>query len=91
MRTLQFVSLEILQPGAVVGERSGGGAMDVLGEMIAPLVNIAMVGRMQNRRWISGADLAGAMLGAARSQRRGVNHYAGKRLLQLTAAGARVT
>lgn len=90
LRTLQFVSLDILQPGTVVGDRPGGGVLDVLGEVVAPLVNLAMAGKMQDLRWISGADLAAAMLGAARSQRRGVNIHAGKRLQQLTAAGARV-
>jgi uncharacterized protein YbjT (DUF2867 family) len=89
LRALPFISLDILQPGTVVGERPGDGAIDVLRQVVAPLVNVAMVGKLANRRWISGQDLAAAMLGAARGQRRGVNCYAGQRLLQLTTAGAR--
>ncbi len=91
LRNLQFVSLDILQPGRVVGERPGGGAADVLRELIAPLVNVAMVGKFQERRWISATDLAAAMLGAVRGQRRGVNVHAGKKLQQLAAAGTRPT
>jgi uncharacterized protein YbjT (DUF2867 family) len=89
LRTLQFASLDIVQPGVVVGERPEDGAMDVLRQVVAPLVNVAMIGKLQDLRWVSGADLAAAMLGAARSQRRGINTYAGKRLQQLTTAGAR--
>lgn len=91
LRELKFGALEILRPGKVVGERPGGGAADVLRLLAAPLVNIVLVGRMQDMRWASGAELAAAMLGAARSQRHGVNCHAGKRLEQLTAVGSRRT
>jgi uncharacterized protein YbjT (DUF2867 family) len=90
LRSLNFAALDILQPGPVAGERPGDGAVDLLRQVVAPLANLALVGRLQDRRWISGADLAAAMLGAARSQRRGVQCHAGKKLQQLTAAGARV-
>lgn len=89
LRTLQFVSLDILQPAVVVGERPDDGALDLLRQVFAPLVNVAMAGKLQDRRWIAGSDLAAAMLGAARGQRRGVNVHAGKRLQQLTTAGGR--
>ena len=91
LRTLQFESLHILQPGVVVGERRAGGVMDALRPIIAPLVNLPLVGRLEPYRWISGADLAAAMLGAVGGQRPGCNRYTGKRLQQLTSAGARRT
>jgi nucleoside-diphosphate-sugar epimerase len=91
LRTLQFVSLDILQPAVVVGERPDDGALDLLRQLAAPLVNVALLGKLHERRWISGTDLAAAMLGAARGQRRGINLHAGKRLPQLTAAGARIS
>lgn len=89
LRELKFSALDILQPGVVLGERPGSGVVDTLRQAVAPLVNVALVGRLQDARWITGADLAAAMLGAARGQRRGVNTYSGKRLQQLTAAGTR--
>jgi len=89
LRVLKFDALDVLQPGVVVGERPGDSALSVLRQVIAPLVNVAMVGRLQQSRWISGDDLAAAMLGAARGKRRGINSYSGHRLQQLTAAGAR--
>jgi len=91
LRTMRFDSLDILQPGVVVGERPDDGALDLLRQLTAPLVNVAMVGKLEDRRWISGDDLAAAMLGAARGQRRGINVHAGKRLPQLTAAGGRAS
>jgi hypothetical protein len=72
-----------------VGERTGGGVVDTLRLVTAPLVNLAMVGKLEDSRWISGPDLAAAMLGAARVKRGGVNCYSGKKLVQLTSAGAR--
>jgi uncharacterized protein YbjT (DUF2867 family) len=89
LRELKFGALDVLQPGVVVGERPAGGALDSIRPLLAPLVNVALVGRLQDSRWITGTDLAAAMLGAARGQRRGVNSYSGKRLQQLTTAGTR--
>jgi uncharacterized protein YbjT (DUF2867 family) len=89
LRELKFSALDFLQPGTVVGERPGGGAVDTLRHVVAPLVNLTRVGSFADSRWISGADLAAAMLGAARGQRRGISSYSGRRLLQLTSAGTR--
>lgn len=89
VRELKFSAVDILQPGVVVGDRAGGGAIDTLRLVVAPVVNLAMLGKLEDSRWISGPDLAAAMLGAARVKRGGVNCYSGKKLVQLTAAGAR--
>lgn len=91
LRELKFGALDFLQPGTVVGERPGGGALDTLRHVVAPLVNLTRVGSLADSRWISGADLAAAMLGAARGQRRGLSSYSGRRLPQLTSAGTRTT
>jgi uncharacterized protein YbjT (DUF2867 family) len=91
LRELKYSALDFLQPGTVVGERAGGGAADTLRHVVAPLVNLALVGRLADSRWIAGADLAAAMLGAARGQRRGISSYSGRRLLQLTSAGTRTS
>jgi uncharacterized protein YbjT (DUF2867 family) len=84
LRALKFPSMDILQPGRVVGERATSGSADTWRLLAIPLVNLPLQGNLQPRRWISGNDLAAAMLGAARGQRLGVNTWAGKRLRQLT-------
>jgi uncharacterized protein YbjT (DUF2867 family) len=89
LRELKYSALDFLRPGTVVGERPGGGAADTLRHVVAPLVNLARVGSLADSRWIAGADLAAAMLGAARSQRCGITSYSGRTLLQLTSAGTR--
>ena len=87
LRELKYPALDILQPGLVVGERAGGGATETLRQVVAPLVNLVMLGKLEESRWIPGTDLAAAMLGVARGRRSGVSSYSGKRLVQLTAAG----
>ncbi|MEJ0099664.1 MAG: NAD(P)H-binding protein [Pseudomonadota bacterium] len=89
LRELKYPALDIVQPGAVVGERPTGGAVDTLRAVVAPLVNLALQGKLAESRWISGADLALAMVAAARGQRVGVNSYSGIRLMQLTRAASR--
>ncbi len=87
LRELKITALDILQPGAVLGERPGGSVLEPLRLMVAPLVNLLRVGGLEDSRRISGTDLAAAMLGAARGQRRGINTYSGRRLQQLTTVG----
>lgn len=89
LRTLGFVSLDILQPGAVTGMRAGDGVPQLLRSAWRPLLNPLLRGGQESRRAISGADLAAAMLGAARTQRRGVYCYAGRSLREFAAAGSR--
>jgi hypothetical protein len=84
LRGLKFPAVDIVQPGRVVGERADGGNADTLRLLALPFVNMALQGRLQPRRWITGIDLAAAMLCAARGQRPGVNTWTGKRLRQLT-------
>lgn len=91
LRELKFSALDLLQPGTVVGERPAGAALDTLRHVVAPLVNLTRLGKFADSRWIAGADLAAAMLGAARSQRRGISSYSGLRLQQLTSAGTRTS
>lgn len=87
VRDLQFAAVDILQPWMVVGDRPGGRAVETLRQLAAPLVNLTLAGKFSDLRWVGGDELAAAMLGAARGQRRGVNTYSGKKLQQLTSAG----
>jgi uncharacterized protein YbjT (DUF2867 family) len=89
LRELRFTSLEILQPGAVLGLRPGAGPADILRLGLLPLLNPLLQGAMAPSRSIAAVDLAAAMLGAGRSQRQGVYAYTGRNLLDLAVAGRR--
>lgn len=90
LRELRFASLEILQPGPVLGLRAHGGAADLARLALLPLLNPLLPGNMAKRRAIPATQLAAAMLGAARSQRRGIHCHAGTGLRDLAAAGRRL-
>ncbi|MET0280957.1 MAG: hypothetical protein ABW278_07520 [Steroidobacteraceae bacterium] len=87
LRALKFAAVDVLQPAVVVGLRADSPWQETLRIGLLPFLGPLQRGPLAARRWISGEDLAAAMLGAARSQRRGFNYYGGERLLQLTAAG----
>jgi uncharacterized protein YbjT (DUF2867 family) len=89
LRELRIASIDLLQPGAVLGIRPGSGAGDYLRAGLLPMVSPFLGGKAAASRGISAADLAAAMLGAARSQRRGVYAYAGQSLRDLAAAASR--
>jgi uncharacterized protein YbjT (DUF2867 family) len=89
LRDLRFASLDILQPGPILGIRPEVRLADLAATVFMPLINPLLRGGQAPRRAISGRDLARAMLGAARSQRRGVYTYAGEPLARLAAAGVR--
>ena len=91
LREQRFGTLDILQPGSVLGVRNWTTAAEYLRMAFLPLLNPLRVGRLEPGRAITGADLAAAMLGAARSQRRGVYCYSGTILRDLTAVGHRST
>lgn len=90
LRELRFPSLEILQPGPVLGLRAQGTAADMLRTVFLPLLNPLLQGSMAPSRAIQATDLAAAMQGVARSQRRGVYCYAGQNLRNLAVAGRRL-
>ena len=87
LRGLRFVSVDILQPGVVLGVRAQMGVGAVLQLALLPLLNPLLAGSLASRRAISATDLAAAMLGAARFQRSGINHYDGPSLQALARRG----
>ncbi|MEO6187100.1 MAG: NAD(P)H-binding protein [Steroidobacteraceae bacterium] len=89
LRELRFQSLEILQPGPVLGMRPQGTARDAIRMAFLPLLNPLLRGSMGGSRAILGTDLAAAMLGVARTQRRGVYCVGGESLRDLAVAGRR--
>jgi uncharacterized protein YbjT (DUF2867 family) len=87
LRELRFTHIDILQPGAVLGVRAQMGARAVIELALLPLLNPLLQGGLASRRAMPAADLALAMLGAARSQRNGIHQYTGTTLQELARRG----
>jgi uncharacterized protein YbjT (DUF2867 family) len=72
---LGFPSVDILQPGLLFGLRRELRPAELAAMVLMPLVNPFLVGNHAARRGISARQVAAAMIGAARSGRRGVYRY----------------
>ncbi|HMA12878.1 MAG TPA: hypothetical protein VKO83_13390 [Steroidobacteraceae bacterium] len=90
LRELRFAAVDILAPGHVTALRPQMGAGDWIG-MLRPLLNPLLRGSLAVHRSVAPADLAAAMLGAARLQRGGAHVYSGTSLQELAEAGLRRT
>jgi uncharacterized protein YbjT (DUF2867 family) len=86
LKELRFAAVDILAPAMLTGVREQMGAADWLG-MLRPLLNPLLTGNLATRRAMAPADLAAAMLGAARLQRGGVHVYSGTSLQELARSG----
>lgn len=75
LEKMQFESLDILQPGPILGFRSDLRLTDLAATLLMPLVNPVLTGARLPIRGIPARTVAAAMLGAARSGRRGVYRY----------------
>jgi uncharacterized protein YbjT (DUF2867 family) len=89
LRDLRFESLDILRPGLLLGMREEMRPLEFTGRFLMPLANPLLRGKHARWRGISGEDVANAMLGAVRTQRRGVHAYEGTTLKVLAEAGRR--
>lgn len=75
LERLGFVSLDILQPGLLLGWRGEIRPVELLGAVFMPLINPFLVGKREHWRAIAASTVANAMVGATRSGRRGVQRY----------------
>ena len=75
MEALGFGSLDILQPGAIRGLHRGGGPAELARLALMPLLDLTRVGAREPLRSVAPRLIGAAMLGAARSGRRGVYRY----------------
>lgn len=89
LRELRFDSLDILRPGLLLGWRDGLRPLEAAGNLLMPLVNPLLQGAKARWRAIPAQDVAAAMLGASRSQRRGAYVYEGEALKALAVTGRR--
>lgn len=87
LERIGFQSLDILQPGPLLGwRRNDLRPLELLASALMPLVNPFITGSRIGYRGISARTVADAMLGAARSGRRGVYRYTWPSLRQLAAS-----
>lgn len=75
LEALGFPALDILQPGLLLGWRREMRLPELAAMAFMPLVNPFLVGKRAAFRGISVRKVAAAMLGAARSGRKGVQRY----------------
>ncbi len=86
---LGFVSLDILQPGPLLGWRREMRPLELATIALMPLVNPFLHGPRAAYRAIGARTVAAAMLGAARSGRKGVQRYTYAGILALSQIGPR--
>jgi uncharacterized protein YbjT (DUF2867 family) len=72
---LSFESLDLLLPGPLLGLRRGAGLSQLLSMTAALALSPLQIGARAARRPVGASQVAAAMLGAARSGRRGVYRY----------------
>jgi uncharacterized protein YbjT (DUF2867 family) len=70
-----FVSLDILQPGPLLGLRRQMRPLEFGALLVMPLVNPFLRGAREAFRGIPAKNVGAAIVGATRSGRRGVNRY----------------
>ncbi len=75
LEALGFDALDILQPGPLIGLRREIRPIELLRWLTVPVMSLFQLGARELYRGISARTVAAAMLGAARSGRRGVYRY----------------
>ncbi|HEX3835793.1 MAG TPA: NAD(P)H-binding protein [Steroidobacteraceae bacterium] len=75
LTALNFESLDLMLPGPLLGLRRGAGLPQLLSMMAALALRPLQIGARESRRAVTASQVAAAMLGAARSGRRGVYRY----------------
>jgi uncharacterized protein YbjT (DUF2867 family) len=75
LTALNFESLHLLLPGPLLGLRRGVGLSQLLSMTAALALRPLQVGARESRRAVAASQVAAAILGAARSARRGVYRY----------------
>jgi uncharacterized protein YbjT (DUF2867 family) len=86
LAALKFEALHILQPGLLLGSRSENRPVEAALRMLMPVVNPLLLGQMRAYRGIAARTVAAAMLGAARSGRRGLHRYTYDAILKAAAS-----
>jgi uncharacterized protein YbjT (DUF2867 family) len=86
LEALNFASLDILQPGPLLGFRRDIRPAELAATLVMPLLNPLLGGTRQPYRGISARKVAAAAVGCVRSGRRGVYRYTYPALQALAAS-----
>ena len=78
-----FPSVDILQPGLLLGSRRQTRTLETLGGILAPVINPLLTGSREAYRAIPAEVVARAMLGASRRGARGIYRYTHAAIRQL--------
>lgn len=84
-----FASLDILQPGLLLGSRSEMRPLELAARVVMPVLNLLLHGPVEKYRAIPASVVAAAMVGAARSGRQGIHRYTGREMREVAARHAR--
>jgi hypothetical protein len=76
--------VDILQPSLLLGPRKQTRPLELVGTILAPLINPMLTGKREMYRAISAQTVAKAMLGASRRGGRGVYRYTYAAIRQLS-------
>ncbi len=87
--TLGFPAVDIMQPGLLLGARRGLRPLELAAQWTFPVVAPLLRGGLAAYRPVAADTLARAMLGAARSGRRGVTRHTWTAIRALAAQGGR--
>jgi uncharacterized protein YbjT (DUF2867 family) len=85
LETIMLPALHIMQPAVLLGTRRETRPLELAAQWLMPVVNPLLMGEAMRYRGVRATALAGAMLSAAGSQRRGVYRYSGLKLQELLA------
>jgi hypothetical protein len=83
-----FPSLDILQPSLLLGPRRQMRPLELLGRVLAPVINPLLTGKREIYRAIDAEVVARGMLGASRRGGRGIYRYTYAGIQQLAALRA---
>jgi uncharacterized protein YbjT (DUF2867 family) len=72
---LGFASLDILQPGMLLGWRDETRPLELAAGAVMPVVNLFLLGTREMYRGMPAKTVAAAMVGVLRSSRRGAQRY----------------
>jgi uncharacterized protein YbjT (DUF2867 family) len=78
-----FPALDILQPSLLLGLRKEVRPLELAAMMVMPALNPLLLGAAERYRAVSAATMAAAMLGAARSQRKGTHRHTHRAIVEL--------
>lgn len=78
-----FAALDIIQPSLLLGWRKEIRPLELAGILVMPVVNPLLLGVAEQYRAVSARTVAAAMLGAARSQRKGIYRHTHRAIAEL--------